>query len=186
LTNAHVIVGCTRVLIKLGSAASAVDVQAIDLASDLALLKGPRPSATAVFRRGAAPLGESVTVFGFPLTGTLAATGNLTTGAVSGLAGLSNDPSKYQISAPVQPGNSGGSVLDESGAVIGVVVGRLRQTVTGEFHQNVNFAVKSSVAQNFLEAQGVHYLDRPSGPSRKVREIAEDATKFTALLGCFR
>lgn len=91
----------------------------------------------------------------------------------------------------MQSGNSGGAVLDESGLVVGVVVGKLDALrvarVAGDVPQNVNFAIKGSVALNFLEAHGIRVIQRPAtNTSRRVRDIAAEAQSFTVLLGCFR
>ena len=59
--------------------------------------------------------------FGYPLSQVLATSGNFTTGIVTALAGIGDDSRFYQISAPVQPGNSCGPLLDENGNLIGVV-----------------------------------------------------------------
>ena len=59
------------------------------------------------------------------MPGLLSSDLNVTTGVVSALAGLDNNRRKIQITAPVQPGNSGGPVLDQYGHVVGVVVERL-------------------------------------------------------------
>jgi S1-C subfamily serine protease len=118
LSNEHVIEGCSKISARLASGEIfPLSLVATDSANDLALLKAPTGGATATFRRGPAPLGERIVVYGFPLAGTLSISGNLTTGAISAVAGISGDPSKYQISAPIQSGNSGGAVLDESGLV---------------------------------------------------------------------
>lgn len=191
LTNAHVVEACERLTAKLLTGSEfQINLVNVDTDNDLALLKSTSKGSIASFRRGPAPLGERVVVFGFPLTGTLTESGNLTTGAVSGLGGIGGDPSKYQISAPVQPGNSGGAVLDETGLVIGVVQSKLNAAkafkATGDVPQNVNFAIKASVAQNFLEAQGVKYLDKPRGGTKKESVIAEDAVKFTVVIGCYK
>jgi S1-C subfamily serine protease len=69
--------------------------------------------------------GEGVVAVGFPLRGLLASTANVTTGSVSALAGPRDATRYLPITAPVQPGNSGGPLLDPSGNVIGVVVGKL-------------------------------------------------------------
>lgn len=190
LTNQHVIDGCGALVGRVSSGNPFdLDVVATDKANDLALLRAPASPRFASFRRDATPLGEPVTVFGYPLAGTLAVTGNLTTGTVSGLAGIGNDPTKLQISAPVQAGNSGGAVLDESGTVLGVVVSKLdvvkAAPLIGDLPQNVNFAIKASVARNFLEANGVQIHERAAKP-RKVKDIAEEATRFTALVACFK
>ena len=92
--------------------------------SDLALLKADAaPSSIAVFRGGPAPkLGDPVVAFGFPLPGLLSSEGNVSTGILSAMSGIRNDVRFVQISAPVQPGSSGGPLLDSSGHVIGIVV----------------------------------------------------------------
>lgn len=191
MTNSHVVSGCKRLMARWTSGETfATKLVAVDTQNDLALLKSERVSTPAAFRKGSAPLGEVVTVFGFPLAGTLAVSGNLTTGSISALAGLGNNPSKYQVSAPVQPGNSGGAVLDESGLVIGVVQSKLDAMksleTTGDIPQNINFAIKASVAQNFLQAHGVKYIEKPQTSPRKASAIADDAIRFTVLIACFK
>lgn len=191
LTNAHVVEGCKSLGARRATGeVFSIDLVAIDTQNDLALLKSAVSGITSSFRRGPAPLGTTITVYGFPLAGTLAVSGNLTTGSISALAGLANDPSKYQVSAPVQPGNSGGAVLDESGLVVGVVQSKLDAVrslkITGDIPQNINFAIKSSVAQNFLEAQGVKYIEKPQTGARKASAIAGDAMHFSVLIACFQ
>ena len=118
----------------------------------------------------------------------LASGGNFTTGNVTALAGLRDDSRSLQISAPVQPGNSGGPLLDEAGNVVGVVVAKLDAlrvaSATNDIPQNVNFAIKVTVAADFLSAHGVRYteakLDAPLPPS----DIAERARAFSVHIEC--
>ena len=70
-------------------------------------------------------LGQSVVAVGYPLQGLLASSLNVTSGTVSALAGLGDDSRHVQITAPVQPGNSGGPLFDQGGNVIGVVTSKL-------------------------------------------------------------
>ena len=192
LTNNHVVDGCKHlVAISNGSQNFKVEFVASDTRNDLALLKSTVTGIAAPFRDGVAPLGEGITVFGFPLAGTLTVTGNLTTGSISALAGLGGDSTKYQVSAPIQPGNSGGAVLDESGLVVGVVESSLNAgrlfNIAGNLPQNVNFAIKASIAQRFLQTHGVAYVEQPpTTTSRKASAIAEDAVRFTVLVACFK
>ena len=114
LTNAHVVEGCRQVrLVRTGGDYLSATVAAASKRDDLALLKADfRPSAVASFRGGSAPVtGDTVVAFGFPLAGALASEGNVATGIVAALAGLGDDASQYQISVPVQPGNSGGPLV---------------------------------------------------------------------------
>ncbi|MCS6876820.1 MAG: serine protease [Geminicoccaceae bacterium] len=87
--------------------------------ADLALLATDAPApAVAAFRTTPLERGEPVTVFGFPLAGVLASDGVVATGTVAALAGPGDDPGLFPIQAPVQPGNSGGPVVDAHGLVV--------------------------------------------------------------------
>ncbi len=117
----------------------------------------------------------------------------LTTGEVSALAGLRDNPRQIQISAPVQPGNSGGPLLDGSGNVVGVVVSKLNaQRVarsTGDIPQNVNFAVKGAEVVEFLRRQGVQPLlaaGEAGPPRRGAAEVGEIAHPSVLFLRCMR
>lgn len=191
ITNAHVVSGCKRLVARRAtSELFPLAVVAVDERNDLALLKSNITDNTAFFRRGPAPLGEGVIVYGFPLVGTLAVSGNLTTGSISAVAGLGDDASKYQVSAPVQQGNSGGAVLDESGLVVGVVQSKLNAVratqLTGDIPQNINFAIKAGVVKNFLKTQGIRYVEKDQVPARKVSAIADDAIGYTVLIACYQ
>jgi len=143
-----------------------------------------RPDATAAFRIGR-PLraGESAIVFGFPLSQLLASTGNVSTGVVTALAGLRDDPHHIQISAPVQSGNSGGPVLDGSGYLIGIVVSKLNP-VLGDVPQNVNFAIKASTAANFLDAHGIVYKSAAGEKELPIPDIVAQARDFSVQVLC--
>jgi S1-C subfamily serine protease len=141
-----------------------------------------------VFRDGTPRLGDSVVVYGFPLVNVLASQGNLTTGSISALAGLGNDSRMLQISAPVQPGNSGGPLLDSYGTVVGVVVmklnARMVQETTGDLPQNVNFAIKGSVAREFLAAQGVVPLTGLPVTTMSNADVGDVGRSLSLLVEC--
>ncbi|MBS4048677.1 MAG: trypsin-like peptidase domain-containing protein [Alphaproteobacteria bacterium] len=191
ITNAHVVNGCSsaRAIIPNNGSISAL-VVAADAINDLALVKlNIRASSHAQFRLSPTiRQGEHVTVYGYPLAGALASQGNLSTGIVSALAGLGNDTRELQISAPVQPGNSGGPVLDDAGNVIGVVTSKLNALttarVTGDIPQNVNFAVKSGIAIGFLEANGVDHQRSSARKTLSVADVGDKAKDFTFAIEC--
>jgi hypothetical protein len=143
----------------------------------------------AVFRTGPAPkLGDAVVAFGFPLPGLLSSEGNVSTGIVSAMSGLGNDVRFIQISAPVQPGNSGGPLFDSSGHVIGVVVAKLDAVrvaeLTGDIPQNVNFAVRWSEVRAFLDEAGVPYQQETSQHASTTGSIAEVASRIAVPIEC--
>jgi hypothetical protein len=131
-----------------------------------------------------------VIALGFPLPGLLASDVNVSLGTVSALSGLANDSSKLQISAPIQPGNSGGPLLDHSGNVVGVVVSKLDALqvakITGDIPQNINFAVKGELAQVFLRAQSISFATAKSVTRLPNEEIAVRGRAFTVQVECDR
>jgi len=189
ITNYHVVKGCSDVAVVTGRGNRKARVVAYDEEADLALLHSLGvSSAVAPLRQAEPRLGEWAGVFGFPLTGTLTATGNFTDGVVSALRGIDEDASKFQFTAPIQQGNSGGPLLDASGNVIGVVVSKLnvlnQAKSTGDIAQNVNFAVSPSILKSFISDQKVPFT---SGTSKKLlsgEQVAATAKDFTFLLVC--
>ena len=133
-------------------------------------------------------LGDSVVVFGFPLPDVLSSDGNVTTGILSAASGLQDDVRFVQISAPVQPGNSGGPLFDQSGHVIGVVVAKLDALsvarVNGDIPQNVNFAVSWWEVKAFLDAEGVPYRKATSQQGISTSDIAALARRMSVAIDC--
>jgi hypothetical protein len=90
--------------------------------------------------------------------------------------------------APIQPGNSGGPVLDQSGNVVGVVVGKLdaikAAAATNDIAQNVNFAIKTTVLTTFLESNGVSYLTGVLGQILQPPDLAERVKSISVLVRC--
>jgi len=194
LTNAHVAAACGSITVAFpGTGTSkAAQLLAVDKANDLALLTTSELTPTVVPALSlSARTGEDIAVYGFPLTGALSTNGNYTTGLVAATTGLQDNSGILQISAPVQPGNSGGPVLDRSGNVVGVVVAKLNALAVAsaikDIPQNVNFAIKSSVVLNFLEAHSVPHEQlqaSPGGPSLSNPDLADRAKAFTLLVSC--
>jgi S1-C subfamily serine protease len=191
LTNSHVARGCDALTIldaQRGRVVAAL-VDA-DVANDLALLRMDRKfPAVATFRRNA-PLqaGEAVTVVGFPLASVLGFEPNVTFGYVSATGGLRGDSTRFQISAPIHKGNSGGPILDQGGQVIGIVTAKLDalavQKRTGDLPQNISFGVRGEVAQAFLERHATNLQIADSGPKLENTEVAKIGREITVLVAC--
>jgi S1-C subfamily serine protease len=95
-----------------------------------------------------------------------------TEGTISALSGIGDDPKRFQVSVPVQPGNSGGPLLDSNGQVIGIIVSRLDDLstllATGSIPQNVNYALKASFIISLLESVPdiVKNLEKPKAMNK--------------------
>ncbi len=195
LTNAHVVRGCAEVLARNAAGRTArTKLRREDAGRDLALVAVPRDFGPPLaFRDAPAVLrGDDVVTYGFPLTGLLSSGPTLTTGTISALTGLRDTPLHYTISAPVQPGNSGGPLLDLQGHVVGVVVAKLNaaqvaKLTGGDIPQNVNFAVKGGEVMAFLRAAGTTPRTAPStGPDLHASAVGQIANPATAYMQCLR
>jgi TPR repeat protein len=189
VTNAHVVEDCLTVKSSRGGQISKVS---IDEQSDLALyVASEKPKAFARIRGGhGAKAGEPVVAIGFPLSGLLTSDPVVTTGIISALSGLGNDRRTIQITAPVQPGNSGGPLLGDNGSVVGVVVAKLNALkvaeITGDIPQNVNFAVSLGTLQSFLNANDVPYVLDDNSATKSPADITAEASHYTVLLECLK
>ena len=192
LTNHHVIEGCHDIFVRRapGQLVHAALLYA-DIRNDLALLGSDIvfSDAEAATLKVSPPVrnGEEIAVFGYPLPQLLSTSGNITRGNVSSLAGVGDDERMLQVTAPIQPGNSGGPLLDQSGNVVGIVEARLSDrsmTAIGQVPQNVNFAIKAGVAARFLDENGVRYRTASAGAVLDLPSIADVARRFTVLIVC--
>lgn len=152
-TCAHVIEGAARVKVRSArntKNAEIANVILVDPQNDLALVQiGPglhKPAALADPQD--AKLGQSVFTIGYPNIYVQGLEPKLTKGEISGMKGMFDDPSRWQISVPVQNGNSGGPLFDMNGNVLGIVDSRLLPTkdarASAALIQNVNYAIKNT------------------------------------------
>lgn len=184
LTNAHVIEDCMTIEID----GQPAEVLAVSSTFDLAALgidganRTPLPFATDEIR-----LNADITIAGYPLHGLLGGL-NISRGAISAMKGLNGDEITLQISAPVQPGNSGGPMVDQYGNVVGVVVSKLNAlkvaNLTGDISQNVNFAIRGSMAKTFMNTNGIRFLTATEKESLYPEEVASRLKSATRLIEC--
>ena len=183
---------------KSGTAAVNPDV-------DLALLYDSNPLGNmdtfATFRSDPVEFGEDIVSFGYPISSILSYRGNVTSGIVSGLSGMLNEPlpdNYFQHTAPIQGGNSGGPIFDRAGRVVGVTRYGMTQTeevqtVEGGYKvridppQNVNFAIKFDVVEDFLRGNDITPTLSPEDLDSTINKekIFEKARKFTVPVLCF-
>ena len=189
VTSNHVVEGCSAINIPHFGGAI---VLKFDARADLAILKPSRSLPTGLRFRSGHPvkLGEEVVVIGYPLRGLLSSPPTVTTGIISSLAGLRDDRTEMQISAPVQTGNSGGPVLDRSGNVVGVVESKLDAVKaamkTGDIPQNVNFAVHSAIVTSLLDSYAINYDLGIFDAAKPISDIVAAALPAVVVLECER
>lgn len=157
VTNAHVIEDGGS--FQMGRIRSELTPIAVDEAHDLALLEGQVSGSPLPVRLGSPLwLGEAIMASGYPLMDVLGADLKVTTGNVSGLTGKSGDISRFQFTAPIASGSSGGAIIDEFGNLVGITSASLaheNMRERGSISENVNFGIRSSLVFEMAAAAGV-------------------------------
>lgn len=182
LTCAHVIDDATNATVWIEGKRYLCSVSSVDTNTDLALLtmQSEHPffhpltlSSTTHY-----DLGQDAFTIGFPMAEVLGTSPRLNKGLISATVGIEDDTNHIQISAPVQPGNSGGPLLNMNGEVIGVVDSTLNVAAVifetgGALPQNVNFATKIDVIQNFLNRAKVSWTPGNTNFSASLGDAAK-------------
>jgi S1-C subfamily serine protease len=191
VTNYHVIGQCIGEIHGnlTGERPALLRVVSADEHNDLALLQASGTfKQPATIRNGPVHSGDGVVAIGYPFHGLLTSDFTVTSGIVSSLSGILNDTRFLQISAPVQPGNSGGPLHDTSGLVVGVVSEKLDAlkfaSVTGNIPENISFAIKQGALRDFLDNSAVPYKTANAQTERKTAEITSAARSYTMLIYC--
>jgi S1-C subfamily serine protease len=100
-------------------------------------------------------MGDKVFTIGFPMSSVLGQEAKYSDGVVSALSGLKDAPSFLQITVPVQPGNSGGPLVNEKGEVVGIITSTAAILPfikeSGTLPQNINWAVKADYLRPLIE-----------------------------------
>jgi S1-C subfamily serine protease len=189
ITNHHVAPPGTKIQVITRFGALSATILKTDETNDLTLLKVDGTFVPiALSTSSKVRLGATVATIGFPNTEMQGFSPKLTKGEISSLAGLRDDPKYFQISAAVQPGNSGGPLFDSSGNVVGVVTAKINQKAaiakTGTIAENVNFAVKSIHLLAFLEStpEVFSQLPQPTTRSLGFEDVVAEAEKSAVLI----
>jgi S1-C subfamily serine protease len=186
LTNHHVIDGCSTVAIsRPGGRRIPLRLIGADEGADLAVLieEGATSQPLAFRNSEGVRAGERVVLVGYPARSQLGGV-NVTEGIVSGLRGALGDQSRFQYTAPTQPGNSGGPVLDASGLVVGVVVSQIDKISGERTAQNINFGIKLNLVRTFLAANGIQPQERANGEPLPAADILQNADASVLPLDC--
>ena len=189
VTNYHVVEGCTDVKIHDKGRKIKASIVTYDPSNDIALLKGNFiPRKFYPLSRESPELLTEVFVAGHPFGKRISASVKVTKGIVSSLSGVGNNFSNFQIDAALQPGNSGGPIMNDKGNVVGVAVAKLkRDWGIKEFDavpELVNFGVKSSVVIGILESENINLI-APYKEAKSQAELGSMITDGTYYLSCW-
>jgi TPR repeat protein len=189
ITNQHVAGNGAQIRLVTSGGLISAQVLKVDAANDLALLKAEgRFAALPVAASRGVKLGGTVATVGFPNIGLQGFAPKLAKGEIASLSGAGDDARYFQISVPVQPGNSGGALVDERGNVVGVVSAKLSAVAalqtSGALPENVNYAIKSSYLLSFLESvPGVEAkLKPPNTKEKKFEDVVKEAEQAAVLV----
>lgn len=156
-TNAHVVEGASNIEItvsnEVGVFTYKTKVLLVDSKNDVALLqidddkfKGLSKIPYGVTENS--DVGSKVFTIGYPLNDVMGSNFKVTDGIISAISGIGDDMRYYQISVPLQPGNSGGPLFNKEGNIIGITSAKLNEKAVGTQIENVNYAIKSSYLLN--------------------------------------
>jgi TPR repeat protein len=189
ITNYHVTKEAASIRLLTKTGAIQAKLVSADPANDLVLLKAEGSfQALPITTSRNVRLGGTVATVGFPNISLQGHSPKLAKGEIASLAGVQDDARWFQISVPVQPGNSGGPLVDELGNVVGVIVAKLNQksalATSGTMAENVNYAIKSSFLLGFLEAtpDAASGLIEVATEPREFEEIVTETEKGSALV----
>ena len=131
---------------------------------------------------------QKIYVGGFPFGRKISTSVKGTAGVISSLTGIGNNFSNIQIDAALQPGNSGGPILNDRGNVVGVAVAKLdlKKIIEdfGVIPEDTNFGIKASVVRTLLESNGIS-LPSPNTKPISGQKIGELITDGTYYLSCW-
>lgn len=186
MTNNHVIEDCQNLFVNGRTAKLVAQSDSFDLAIlDIEFINSEQSFLS--FSSEPALLNSDITVAGFPLYTVLGGL-NVTRGSISAMEGLWGDTATMQITAPVQPGNSGGPIVNQFGEVVGIVVSKLdaglMQRVMGDIPQNVNFGIRGPIGQMFAEMNDIHIEVQTNAKPLSTEELAEKLASATVLIQC--
>lgn len=184
VTNNHVTEGCEEVRVRWDGSERVAKLHNTDPTNDLALLSTDvSPETIVSFSPNKVSLVETIFVGGFPF-GTSEVVSDyvkVTKGIVSSLAGFNNNLALFQMDAAIQPGSSGGPIINDDGYLVGVSVGAVNKFSKGfEASENQNFGIKSRIVEALLDANAVEYRfgDRSNNEEPSLGEVMANATLF--------
>ncbi len=192
-TNAHVVEDAAKLKIQIfneiGNFEYAAKVLLVDSKNDVALIKiddetfkGLSHIPYSIIEK--ADIGEKAFTIGFPLNDVMGSNYKVTDGIISSVSGIEDDVRYYQISVPLQPGNSGGPLFNSAGDIIGITSARLNSQAVGTEVENVNYAIKISYLLNLYNMlpNSVKLNTNPTQSTRELRDQVKILKNYVCLI----
>lgn len=192
VTNYHVVRGAKQIgILRHDRTVTPARIIATDVANDLAILATDIQDVPylPLMRSEGVKRGERVFTLGYPNIGLQGRSIKFTDGSISAVSGIQDQPNKFQISVPVQPGNSGGPLIDIDGNVVGIVVAKLNAEAAlktaGSLPENINYAVKSNYLVELLNSSKIEFVFGQPGVAapRNTSDVAASSEKAVVLIG---
>ncbi|MGE4490542.1 MAG: trypsin-like peptidase domain-containing protein [Kiritimatiellales bacterium] len=187
LTCWHVVEGSEKITVSYQGKNLPAGIVQKDDGNDIAVLKVDGAEGGGSLNiSDSVKLGETVFTMGFPHPDLQGSDVKFTTGSISGLTGPGNTPIYYQISAPLQSGNSGGPLFDEYGNLVGIVAAKLDSlkmlAATGDLTQNVNYAIKSDYLVPLLKTVDVIKIQPFQTKPVNLLSLVEELKKSVVMI----
>jgi hypothetical protein len=183
ITNYHVVEGRKEISVLMGGRKYSGALVAKDKVNDIALIRVNNLSIfpkAIPFASSKAAVAAEVFTLGFPHPDIMGVSPKYSSGKISSLTGIGDDPRTYQISVPLQSGNSGGPLINMNGEAVGLVTAKLDAVKvfqwTGDLPQNVNYGIKIDYVKTLLEMveplQPLETLSaKPGTPEELVKRV---------------
>ena len=192
-TNAHVIENAETLRIQISNEIGNFDYSAkvllVDNQNDVALIKiddekfhGFSSIPYSLIEK--AEIGEKTFTIGYPLNDIMGTNYKVTDGIVSATSGIEDDIRYYQVSVPLQPGNSGGPLFNKDGNIIGITSARLNSKAVGTDIENVNYAIKISYLLNLYNMlPNINSLNTtPKASNKELQEQVKILKNYVCLI----
>jgi S1-C subfamily serine protease len=190
-TNAHVIEGANSIEVSIsnevGNFVYKAKVLLADNKNDVALIKidDEKFKSLSSIPYGfidKADAGEKVFTIGFPMNDIMGSNYKVTDGIISAQSGIADDIRYFQITVPVQPGNSGGPLFNKAGNVIGLTTAKLNSKAVGTDVENVNYAIKASYLMTLYNM--LPNVEKLGDASKIANKALEDQVKVLKNYVC--
>lgn len=192
-TNAHVVNGAKKIEIKVPTDSDGITYSAklilIDTKNDVAIIqiddasfKQLMPLPYGISEN--ADIGEKSFTIGYPLNDIMGTNYKVADGIISSKTGIADDIRYYQITIPIQPGNSGGPLFNSQGNIIGITSAKLNSKAVGVQVENVNYAIKAAYLVNLINMVPNTYVPTPTNQlvGRELREQIKILKDYVCLI----